>query len=94
MKKTRNDFPFNIQTILSTLGKDDRPLLRSGRNSISSELELYLFKFPRWFICGTGWSPRAGKPPAPEKQHIKKLLRRLTTITNLIRVCSQNANSN
>ena len=93
MKKTKKDFHFNIQTISSPL-KDDRPLLCKGRSPTSTEFELCLFMFPRWFTCETATSPRAGKPRSPEKQYIKKLLQRLTSIINFTEIGFQKANSN
>ena len=83
------DFYCNIQTILSFTETDDRPLLFNGINSTSAEWGLCLLKFAGWFICETGWSPSPGKPPNPEKQHIKKLLQILTTLINLIWMFSQ-----
>lgn len=72
MEKTKKDFHFNIQTILSSPGKDDC-LLCNGSNATSAESGWYLSKFPRWFICEIAWSPCTTKPSTPGKQHIKKL---------------------
>jgi len=93
VKRTKTDFQFEIQTTSTSLEPLDIFFVQQ-QHSTSSELGLNIFKLAGEFICESPWSPRSGKPPTPEKQHINKLRHRLTTIINLIGLCSQNANSN
>lgn len=70
MKRTKTDFQIEIQTTSTSLEALDIFFVQQ-QHSTSSELGLIIFKLAGGFICGTAWSPRGGKPPTPEKQHIK-----------------------
>jgi len=76
VKRTKTDFQFEIQTTSTSLEPLDIFFVQQ-QHSTSSELGLNIFKLAGEFICESPWSPRSGKPPTPEKQHINKLRHRL-----------------